>query len=62
MRRVFYAIDTDGSGTISRDEFDAAMGAHPELNSQALKSLFDTLDFAKKGELGYNELIAIDCH
>jgi len=58
MRRVFYAIDTDGSGTISRDEFDAAMGAHPELNSQALKSLFDTLDFAKKGELGYNEFLA----
>ena len=58
MRRVFYAIDTDGSGTISRDEFDAAMGAHPELNSQTLKSLFDTLDFAKKGELGYNEFLA----
>jgi len=58
MRKVFYAIDTDGSGTISRDEFDAAMAAHPELNSAALKSLFDTLDFAKKGELGYNEFLA----
>jgi len=58
MRQVFYAIDTDGSGTISRAEFDAAMQAHPELNSAALTTLFDTLDFAKKGELGYNEFLA----
>jgi len=57
-RQIFYALDTDGSGTISREEFDAAMAAHPELNSAALKTLFETLDFAKKGELGYNEFLA----
>ena len=50
-RQIFYALDTDGSGTISREEFDAAMAAHPELNSAALKTLFETLDFAKKGEV-----------
>ena len=58
MRKVFYAIDTDGSGSISREEFDEAMSSHPELNNAALKDIFDQLDFAKKGEIGYNEFLA----
>ena len=32
LRQLFYAIDADGSGQISREEFKTAMGAHPEFN------------------------------
>ena len=41
MRNVFYTIDADGSGTISREEFKKAMASHPEFNSKEVTRLFD---------------------
>ena len=58
MRRVFMAIDSDGSGTISREEFASAMRAHPQLSSSAVTSLFNDLNFSKSGDIGYNEFLA----
>ena len=41
LRQLFYAIDTDGSGAISRAEFMAAMGSHPEFSADHVSRLFD---------------------
>lgn len=58
LRQLFYAIDADGSGQISREEFKTAMGAHPEFNESMLTRLFDAIDFDKRGIVSYNEFLA----
>jgi len=58
LRQVFNAIDTDGSGAISREEFKHAMTAHPQFKDSEVRRLFDQIDFSRKGELSYNEFLA----
>lgn len=38
LRQVFVSIDTDGSGSISRDEFRSAMAAHPQFQEAELRN------------------------
>ena len=58
LRQLFVAIDADGSGSISRDEFKSAMAAHPQFKDAELSRLFDQADFGGQGELSYNEFLA----
>jgi Ca2+-binding EF-hand superfamily protein len=58
LRALFNAIDTDGSGAISRDEFASAMKGHPQLKESEVLHLFEQLDFSKQGEVSYNEFLA----
>ena len=58
LRELFFAIDSDLSGSISREEFEQAMASHPQLNRSALSALFDQIDFTKRGTISYNEFLA----
>jgi len=58
LRKVFVQIDTDASGTISRDEFANAMQSHPEIKEADLSHIFDQMDFSHRGEISYNEFLA----
>ena len=58
LRAVFCAIDADGSGSISREEFSSALGAHPQLKESEVVRIFDQIDFSRQGEVSYNEFLA----
>ena len=58
LRTMFHKIDTDDSGTISREEFMDAMSAHPELPKERVEQMFKALDFSGTGQIEYAEFIA----
>ena len=58
LRQVFVAIDADGSGAISREEFKQAMAAHPQYNDGEIRRLFDQIDFSRKGTNTQHERLA----
>jgi len=57
-RLAFMRMDTDGSGTVSRAEFVAALASRPELPSAAAESIFDELDRDASGHIEFNEFCA----
>jgi len=51
-------IDTDDSGTISRDEFKKAMLMHPEIPPEKIDHLFNDMDIDHSGEVDYSEFLS----
>ena len=51
LREMFIKIDVDDSGTISFDEFKAAMALHPEVPLDRVEQIFRTMDHEGSGEV-----------
>jgi len=58
LRHVFQKMDTDGSGTLSLDEFRQAMALHREVPSERVEQIFTQMDVAHHGEVDYTEFLA----
>jgi calcium-dependent protein kinase len=62
IKDLFLAIDSDHTGTISRQNFRDAFrrqtSDHGDQKDQELAQIFDCIDVAHDGELHYSELIA----
>jgi Ca2+-binding EF-hand superfamily protein len=52
--RVFAATDTDGSGTVSFEEF-CALPSNKQLKKEKLRAVFDALDVNRDGVLSLEE-------
>ena len=57
LRNYFISIDSDRSGTISKEEFEKAM-THTQHPSEMLNNLFRQMDVNKTGMVEYMEFIA----
>ncbi|KAL1515336.1 hypothetical protein AB1Y20_001967 [Prymnesium parvum] len=58
LRNMFVKMDVDDSGTISMDEFKAAMMMHPELPPVKIEQMFKTMDVNNSGEVDYLEFLS----
>ena len=61
LRKLFKAIDTDNSGTISYEELKKAMENYPEIPEVQVRRLFEAVDMNHKGEVEYNSFLAATC-
>lgn len=61
LRKLFKAIDTDNSGTISYEELKTAMENYPEIPEVQVRRLFEAVDMNNKGEVEYNSFLAATC-
>lgn len=61
LRKLFKAIDTDNSGTISYEELRTAMENYPEIPEVQVRRLFEAVDMNNKGEVEYNSFLAATC-
>ena len=61
LRKLFKAIDTDNSGTISYEELKTAMENYPEIPEVQVRRLFEAVDMNHKGEVEYNSFLAATC-
>jgi calcium-dependent protein kinase len=58
LRAVFQSFDADGSGTLSRKEFQRAIAQlAPELSSTDIDRLFDMIDIDKNKQISYTEFL-----
>lgn len=58
LKQVFLIIDQDGSGTISRNEFDEAFGKmNKSIRREELDNVWRVLDMNHNGEIDYSEFI-----
>ena len=46
-------MDTDGSGTITIEEFKRAMELHPEIPMERIEQMFAQMDVSHNGEVSY---------
>lgn len=60
LRQAFVKFDTDHSGTLSLDEFRAAMKG--KIAEQEVEKLFQAIDFDKSGSIAYSEFISATIH
>jgi Ca2+-binding EF-hand superfamily protein len=59
LRNVFQSFDSDGSGMLSRQEFERALHEiSPDLSSQDINHLFDIVDMDKNKQISYSEFLA----
>lgn len=58
LRRTFVAMDTDGSGTISKTEFRAVMSRYPDMARVDVGELFDAIDVGGRGQLEWRWFLA----
>ena len=58
LRKLFKAIDTDNSGTISYEELKTAMESYPEIPEVQVRRLFEAVDMNHNGEVEYNSFLA----
>lgn len=59
LRQAFDAFDTENNGTISLDEFKAAMQkADNKISDEDIEKLFRTVDVGENGEIYYLEFLA----
>lgn len=59
MRSLFQEIDKDGTGTVDREEFHAAMQAvDPTLSDIDIAVLFEAMDLDGDGVVSYLEFVA----
>jgi hypothetical protein len=58
LRAVFQSFDADGSGTLSKKEFQRALAKlAPELSSADVLKLFNIIDIDKNQQISYTEFL-----
>ena len=58
LREMFVKIDVDDSGTLSLDEFKAAMALHPDVPQDRVEQIFNTMDHEGSGEVDYSMFLS----
>lgn len=58
LRTQFKAMDADGSGTVSLEEFRKGMESHAGMEPEAIEQLFAKIDDDSTGLISYSEFIA----
>jgi len=56
LRRLFVAMDADGSGTLSLDEFRGVMAS--KLSQKQADHIFRSMDLSHAGEIDYSEFLS----
>ncbi len=64
LKKVFKALDKDGNGLISYEEFEAGMiqMRGVELKKEQIKEMFSELDVKSVGEIAFEELLNAAVH
>ena len=58
LREMFHHIDTDDTGTITKEEFRHAMSQHPEIPLAQVDLMFQAMDTTHTGMVDYSEFLA----
>jgi len=58
LRQIFQSMDTDGSGTLSLDEFRKTMALHTDVPPVRIAEIFNEMDLVHHGEIDYTEFLA----
>jgi Ca2+-binding EF-hand superfamily protein len=58
IQETFLSLDTDRTGTITRENFRAALRGHLDLAEEEIAQLFEKVDVAHDNEIHYSEFVA----
>jgi len=62
LQRAFKTIDTDRSGSITRQEFDVCLevlNLHTAIRRDVIDKLFELIDYDKNGEFDFQEFVRV---
>ena len=58
LRQLFHHMDTDDTGSITKEQFRHAMSQHPEIPLAQVDLMFASMDQTHTGQVDYTEFMA----